>query len=95
MAKNLKNLFQLDGKIIVVTGAAGLLGSQFTEAIVAFGGIPVLIDLNKRNISKLADYIKEKYKISIHGFDVDITNESAVQNNADDLIERYGKIDGI
>ena len=32
-----KNSFNLDGKTIVVTGANGLLGIEFTESIIEFG----------------------------------------------------------
>ena len=47
MEKDLGSLFKLDGKVIVITGAAGLLGSKHAHAIAAFGGIPILLDLNK------------------------------------------------
>ena len=46
----LNNIFTLNGKIIVVTGAAGLLGKKHAEAIAAYGGIPVLLDLKKINL---------------------------------------------
>ena len=37
MAKEIESLFRLDGKIIVITGAAGLLGQKHAEAIAAYG----------------------------------------------------------
>ena len=42
--KSLESLFRLDGKVIIITGAAGLLGRKHAEAIAAFGGTPVLLD---------------------------------------------------
>jgi len=95
LEKDLGNLFKLDGKVIVITGAAGLLGSKHAHAIAAFGGIPILLDLNKNAVEKLASKIEEKFQLNSLGFEIDITNETVVKNNADELIERYGKIDGL
>ena len=95
MEKDLGNLFKLDGKVIVITGAAGLLGSKHAQAIAASGGIPILLDLNKNAVEKLASKIEEKFQLNGLAFEIDITNETAVKHNADELIERYGKIDGL
>ena len=95
MEKDLGNLFKLDGKVIVITGAAGLLGSKHAQAIAASGGIPILLDLNKNAVEKLASKIEEKFQLNGLAFEIDITNETAVKNNADELVERYGKIDGL
>ena len=49
------NLFDLTGKVAIITGGAGLLGQQHAEAIAAFGGCPVILDIDydaARNIIK-------------------------------------------
>ena len=48
----LDNLFRLDGMVVVVTGASGLLGKKHVEAIAAFGGTPILLDLKKKIVDK-------------------------------------------
>ena len=48
------DLFRLDGRVIVVTGAAGLLGKKHVEIIAAYGGIPVLLDLHQSEVNELA-----------------------------------------
>ena len=48
-----KNTFSLKGKIIVVTGATGLLGKQHCYAIASKGGIPILIDLDKSLLNRI------------------------------------------
>ncbi len=41
----MKNVFDLSGRVAVITGGAGLLGRKHAEAIASQGGIPVLVDL--------------------------------------------------
>ena len=91
----LENLFRLDNKIIVITGATGLLGRKHAEAISCFGGIPILLDLSQQEVTGLANELNNKYNVGSIGFAIDITNEDAVENNANQLIERFGKIDGL
>jgi NAD(P)-dependent dehydrogenase (short-subunit alcohol dehydrogenase family) len=79
----------------VVTGAAGLLGRKHSEAIAAYGGTPILLDLNKQAVEKLADQLKQKYGVEATGFSVDITNEQQIEQNSILLIEKFGKIDGL
>ena len=52
-----ENLFCLDERYYLVTGAAGLLGRQHCEAILSAKGIPIAIDLNKDSlIQKSSSY---------------------------------------
>lgn len=95
MKRELSNLFRLDGKVIVITGALGLLGQKHAEAVAANGGIPVLLDLSKEAVEDLANKLKNDYQVDAIGFEVDITNESQIQHNAAELMEIYGKIDGL
>ena len=41
----MKDLFDLTGRVAVITGGAGLLGYKHAEVIARAGGIPVLVDL--------------------------------------------------
>ena len=62
----LKNIFNLDGKVIVITGAAGLLGRKHAEIIAAYGGIPVLLDLHYEPVAQLASKIKKRIIIGAY-----------------------------
>lgn len=95
MAKSQKNLFDLHGKVIIVTGACGLLGKKHIEAIAAYGGIPVLIDLSQKNIDILSSKIKNEFNVNASGLSVDITNENQVEMSADWVLKKYGKVDGL
>jgi len=91
----LLELFSLQDKVIVITGATGLLGRKHAEAVACYGGIPVLIDLSQKAIDDFVSELNKKYKVSSLGFAIDITNEEAIRNNANQLVEKFGKIDGL
>mgnify|MGYP000159057450 CR=1 FL=1 len=93
--KKLDSIFELKKKVIVVTGATGLLGRQHCEAIAAYGGTPILLDLSKKSIDDFSAYLETKYKIDIPGFAVDITDEDQIKENSDLLLNKFGKIDGL
>ncbi|WP_198673592.1 SDR family oxidoreductase [Algibacillus agarilyticus] len=95
MSDNLDSLFRLDGKVIVITGAAGLLGQMHAEAIAAYGGTPILLDLNFNAVQLLADSLNQKYDINCKGYQVDITDETQVKNNANQVKLDFGCINGL
>jgi len=91
----LKNLFRLDNKVIVITGATGLLGRRHAEAIACYGGTPILLDLSQQKINDFAIELNDKYGTDSIGFSIDITNEKAIESNAKLLMKKFGKIDGL
>ena len=95
MINKLENLFQLDGKVIVITGAAGLLGKMHADAVAAYGGLPVLLDISVSEAKKTANELNSKYNSRAIGMSVDITNESEVETNVEEILFKFGRIDGL
>jgi len=95
MNSHLENIFSLKGKVIVVTGATGLLGKKHVEAIACYGGTPILLDLSQQVIDDFVSKINDKYKVNSVGFEIDITDEKAIEDNVKLLITKFGKIDGL
>ncbi len=55
------NMFDLAGKVAVVTGGAGLLGQVFCQALVTAGANIAIIDIDKNKADETATKInKEK-----------------------------------
>ena len=90
-----ENLFDLSGRVIVITGAAGLLGRQHADAIASAGGVPVLLDLSLESVTKLAKELKTQYGVPAVGYAVDITNETGVGANTHEILDTFGKIDAL
>ncbi len=87
--------YSLSGKVIVITGAAGLLGREHAKAVAAMKAIPVLLDLDLEKVECQALDLSRQYGTEVAGYKVDITVESEISDNCAAIIERFGKIDGL
>ena len=95
MMKDLGNIFSLKGKVVVITGAAGLLGKKHVEVVAAYGGIPILIDLSQDAIDEVVLEINSQYNVQAAGYVVDITDESQIKSNVETIVRQYGRVDGL
>ena len=91
--KSVKQSFDLTEKIAVITGGAGLLGEKHAEAIAEFGGIPILLDIDKKTGDEKAQRISKEYKVDCEFQYCDITDESQVSSVRDFLLSKFGHID--
>jgi len=89
----LGTLFDLTGRVAVITGGAGLLGEQHARAIAGAGGIPVLVDVSGALAQHKAEMLSAEYDITAWGVQVDITNSEEVQDFGRRLMERFDRVD--
>ena len=86
----------LDGKVIVVIGAAGLLGREFVKAIVMKGGTVVLADIAPAAAeATLAEVRKFAPDTRSGACAVDITDGASVDALIAETTKRHGRIDGM
>ena len=50
--------FDLRNKIIIITGGAGLLGTEFVKTIINFNGFPIILDISQKKINNLKSKLK-------------------------------------
>ncbi|MCU1692305.1 MAG: family oxidoreductase [Frankiales bacterium] len=82
----------LDGKVALVTGAAGGIGSDTSLALAEAGARVVLTDVAAERLEEVTTGLRDK------GYDVasvvtDITDEAGVQALVQAAVERFGRID--
>ncbi len=94
MAKN-KNFFNLKGKVVVITGACGLLGRNHVFAVASAGAYPILIDIDQKKLKKLEREVIKKYEVECFALKTDITIEKQVKNACNRIMKKFGKIDGL
>jgi NAD(P)-dependent dehydrogenase (short-subunit alcohol dehydrogenase family) len=66
---------RLSDKVIVVTGAAGLLGIEHAKAVLSQGGSVALIDINFEKLSNFSESLSAMQREKLRIYDCDITNE--------------------
>lgn len=87
---------KLDKKIIIITGAAGLIGRAFCKEAAGNGGKVVLVDIDEEKGKNLKDEINNKFgKDASVFFKADITKEDSVKSLVDFTLSEYGRIDGL
>src|SRR5215216_6684464 len=80
----------LDGHVVIVTGASSGLGEQLSRALAGAGAVPVLA---ARRADRLASLRHE-----IPGADAvtcDVTNEDDRRRLVATVVERHGRLDGL
>ncbi|WP_209123968.1 SDR family NAD(P)-dependent oxidoreductase [Alkalihalobacillus sp. BA299] len=90
---NYKNLFDLQGKVSIITGGSRGLGREMANALSQAGASVVLADLNDELVQQAAEEIKAQNGVETLGLQVDVTKEDQVKNLVDTTIERFGKVD--
>lgn len=89
----LKDIFDLSGRVAVITGGAGLLGVKHAETIAELGGIPVLVDIAGAAAIARAAEISGQFGRPALGIGCDITFDKEVAGLRDRLMDQFGRID--
>jgi NAD(P)-dependent dehydrogenase (short-subunit alcohol dehydrogenase family) len=90
---SVKATFDLTGRVAVITGGAGLLGTKHAEAIAEMGGIPVLLDLKGDAAAASARDIATRFGRQSLGLNCDITKPESVRQVLSDCLDKFGKVD--
>lgn len=88
------NTYSLEGKVIVVTGGTGILGSAFIDAIVSAGGAVGILGRKKEIAEERAAAINAKGGRAI-ALVADVLQEDQLQACKQQVLDAFGKIDGL
>jgi NAD(P)-dependent dehydrogenase (short-subunit alcohol dehydrogenase family) len=92
-ASTIAAVFDLSGRVAVITGGAGLLGGKHGEAIASAGGIPVLVDIAGDAARSRAQALAAAYGVAASAEEADITRPDAVRAVLGRILERHGRVD--
>ncbi len=87
------SLFDLAGRVAVITGGAGLLGYYHGAILAAAGAHVVLLDLAAANPSLRADQLQAAHGPECLGIAADITSEASLFEARDAILSRFGRVD--
>ena len=88
------DLFSLKDRVVVITGAAGLLGQQHALAVGRAGGIPVLLDIEPKALAYVTQQLEDE-SIAHLAIEVDLTSEEAISAAADQVRNQFGPVWGL
>lgn len=86
------DMFKLDGRVAIITGGGGDLGSAFGLALAKAGAKVALADINLAVAEQRARLIAEQ-GFDVIGVAVDVSSEESAGAMARQVAERFGRID--
>ena len=83
------NTFNIENKIIVITGGCGLLGKTIVDSLIKNKARVVVVDIPEANPEKFVI----KYGENALGISADVSNSAEVSKIKEIILENYGTVD--
>lgn len=90
---NVRKLFDLSGRVVIITGGAGLLGTEYAHGLSQAGANVVVSDLDYERCNELVNELEKKYNVNPLAVRLDITNKKSVENMVSKVMKKFSKID--
>ena len=87
-----RDVFDLSGRVAVITGGAGMLGMQHAAVIAEAGGHAVIADVSE-DTERLAESLSGAHGAEALGVRVDITRQAEVEAMVGAVVGKFGRID--
>lgn len=92
MSQPVNQLFDLHGRIAIVTGGAGLLGSEFCRTLLEAGAAVVLADIDRDAAEKVAIRLSKNER-QIMPVRVDVADPDQVEGLIQHTLHNFGRLD--
>lgn len=92
LSKNIIERFSLKGKVTVVTGGAGAIGSCIAEGYAQAGGDVVILD-HVHSDDGLSERLASTYKVRSKFYQIDVTNAEQVKEVISKIVDEFGRLD--
>jgi NAD(P)-dependent dehydrogenase (short-subunit alcohol dehydrogenase family) len=88
--RKINNYFDMSKKIVLITGAGGLLGPKHAEAVIEAGAIAIITDHHEDRASMRAKELNEKYgNKCAFSFYMDVTCRRSIE----EVVNKFDRID--
>lgn len=85
--------FSLENKTILITGAAGFLGTHFSQALLAAGARLIIADTNIKQLKKLEEALADDQRVL--AVPLDITSIGSITKCLGRVLKKFKRIDGL
>ncbi|MBB3140061.1 SDR family oxidoreductase [Halomonas organivorans] len=93
MNPSFHDLFDLSGRVAIVTGGLGILGRHFCRALSEYGAHVVVADLDGDAAKAFAEELEHENGVPCLGGACDVTREDSVEALVTSTLEHFGAID--
>ena len=83
----------LKGKVCVITGGAGVLGSTMVQAMASVGTKIAIADINKKVADKVAAEIAAEYGAQVIGIEANVLDKASLEIAKAEINKKFGDID--
>jgi gluconate 5-dehydrogenase len=89
-----ENIFRLDGRVIVIPGGAGGIGSACALALAQYGANIVIAGRSAERAEAVCKSVREMGREALASI-VDVTQPEDVDRMIAESVERFGQVDGV
>lgn len=91
--KSLRELMDLSGRVGLVTGGAGHIGTAAAGALAELGARVVVLDLTMEACERVAASLNREHGVETMPLTIDLADEAAVRSVPERVLERFGRLD--
>mgnify|MGYP001231435786 CR=1 FL=1 len=90
---NVEKIFDFSNRVVIITGAAGLLGTEYAKGFSQAGANVVLADKNFIKCKKLAVELEKKFGVKPLAVNLDVTKPKSIKKMIEQVMKKFSKID--
>lgn len=90
---SVRDAFDLTGRVAIITGGAGLLGTRHAEAIAELGGVPLLLDISADAAETCAADLRARFGVPARGLACDISSRADVASLRGRVLGEFDRVD--
>ena len=91
--KKISELMSLKGRVGVITGGAGHIGSAMAEALAELGANIVILDISPESCLPVCKRISEEYAAETMPLAVDLAQEEDIRIVPEEVVKKFGRLD--
>lgn len=93
LGRSITELSRMDGRVSLVIGGAGHIGSVAASGLAELGSNLAIVDINENRVRSISDEIRKTHGVEVLEVVADLESEDDVRSIAPTVIQHYGRLD--